>query len=207
MALKTPQEYIESLRQLKTRVYMFGEKIDNWVDHPMIRPSINCVAMTYALAQDPQYADLMTVKSSLTGHTINRFTHLHQSTEDLINKVKMQRLLGQKTASCFQRCVGMDSFNAVFSTTFEVDEKYGTRYHENFKKFLTMVQDNDLTVDGAMTDPKGDRSKAPHASRPIPTCSSTLWSAALTASWSAVPSATRPAPSIPTGTSSCPPSP
>ena len=163
MALMTPQEYIDSLRKLNTRVYMFGEKIDNWVDHPMIRPSINCVAMTYALAQDPQYADLMTVKSSLTGHTINRFTHLHQSTEDLMNKVKMQRLLGQKTASCFQRCVGMDSFNAVFSTTFEVDEKYGTHYHENFKKFLTYVQDNDLTVDGAMTDPKGDRSKAPHA--------------------------------------------
>ena len=97
--MKTAQEYIESLRQLKTRVYMFGEKIDNWVDHPMIRPSINCVAMTYAVAEDPQYADLMTVTSSLTGHKINRFTHLHQSTEDLINKVKMQRLLGQKTAS------------------------------------------------------------------------------------------------------------
>ena len=161
MALMTAQEYVESLRKLNTRVYMFGEKIENWVDHPMIRPSINCVAMTYALAQDPQYADLMTVKSSLTGHTINRFTHLHQSTEDLINKVKMQRLLGQKTASCFQRCVGMDAFNAVFSTTYEIDEKYGTRYHENFKKFLTFVQDNDLTVDGAMTDPKGDRSKAP----------------------------------------------
>ena len=81
MALMTPQEYIESLRKLKTRVYMFGEEIKNWVDHPMIRPSINCVAMTYALAQDPQYADLMTVKSSLTGRTVNRFTHLHQSTE------------------------------------------------------------------------------------------------------------------------------
>ena len=160
--MKTAQEYIESLRQLKTRVYMFGEKIDNWVDHPMIRPSINCVAMTYAVAEDPQYAELMTVTSSLTGHKINRFTHLHQSTEDLINKVKMQRLLGQKTASCFQRCVGMDSFNAVFSTTYEVDEKYGTHYHENFKKFLTYIQDEDLVVDGAMTDPKGDRSKAPH---------------------------------------------
>ena len=115
MALMTAQEYVESLRKLNTRVYMFGEKIENWVDHPMIRPSINCVAMTYALAQDPQYADLMTVESSLTGHKINRFTHLHQSTEDLMNKVKMQRLLGQKTASCFQRCVGMDAFNAVYS--------------------------------------------------------------------------------------------
>lgn len=162
MSLKTAKEYIESLREMKTRVYMFGEKIDNWVDHPMIRPSINCVAMTYGLAHDPRYADLMTATSSLTGRTINRFTHLHQSAEDLVKKVKMQRLLGQKTASCFQRCVGMDAFNAVFSTTFEIDEAHGTRYHENFKKFLIMVQDNDLTVDGAMTDPKGDRSKAPH---------------------------------------------
>ena len=162
MALMTANEYVESLRKLNTRVYMFGEKIDNWVDHPMIRPSINCVAMTYALAQDPQYAELMTVQSSLTGKTVNRFTHLHQSTEDLVNKVKMQRLLGQKTAACFQRCVGMDAFNAVFSTTYETDQKYGTCYHENFRKFMTYVQDNDLTVDGAMTDPKGDRSKAPH---------------------------------------------
>ena len=162
MALKTGKEYIESLRELKTRVYMFGEKIDNWVDHPIIRPSINCVAMTYGLAHDARYADLMTAKSSLTGRTINRFTHLHQSAEDLVKKVKMQRLLGQKTASCFQRCVGMDAFNAVYSTTYEIDEAHGTRYHENFKQFLIHVQDHDLTVDGAMTDPKGDRSRAPH---------------------------------------------
>ena len=161
MTLMTGEQYIESLRKLNTRVYMFGEKVDNWVDHPMIRPSINCVAMTYDLAHDPRYEDLMTVTSSLTGKKINRFGHLHQSAEDLKNKVKMQRLLGQKTASCFQRCVGMDAFNAVFSTTFETDEACGTNYHENFKKFLTMVQEEDLTVDGAMTDPKGDRGKSP----------------------------------------------
>ena len=160
--MMTAKEYIESLKKLNTRVYMFGEKVDNWVDHPIIRPSINCVAMTYALAQDPRYENLMTATSGLTGRKVNRFTHLHQSPEDLIKKVKMQRLLGQKTASCFQRCVGMDAFNAVYSTTYEVDEKYGTSYHENFKKFLIMVQDEDLTVDGAMTDPKGDRAKAPH---------------------------------------------
>ena len=82
MALMTAQEYIESLRKLNTRVYMFGEKIENWVDHPMIRPSINCVAMTYELAQNPEYADLMTVTSNLTGKKVNRFTHLHQSSVD-----------------------------------------------------------------------------------------------------------------------------
>ncbi|MGI6557377.1 MAG: 4-hydroxyphenylacetate 3-hydroxylase family protein [Pseudoramibacter sp.] len=162
MALMTGDEYVESLRKLNTRVYMFGKKVDNWVDHPIIKPSINSLKMTYDLAQDPEYEDLMTATSSLTGEKINRFNHLHQSTDDLIKKVKMQRLLGQKTASCFQRCVGMDSFNAVYSTTYEIDEKYGTHYNENFVNFLKMVQEKDLVVDGAMTDPKGDRGKAPH---------------------------------------------
>ncbi len=161
MPLMTKEQYIESLRKLNVKVYMFGELVENFVDNPIIRPSINCVGMTYELAQHEEYADLMLATSSLTGKKINRFTHLHQSTEDLINKVKMLRLLGQKTGSCFQRCVGMDSFNAVYSTTYEVDEKYGTKYHENFNKFLEYVQENDLVVDGAMTDPKGDRGLSP----------------------------------------------
>ena len=161
----TKEQYIESLRQMKTRVYMFGEQVENWVDHPIIRPSIECVGMTYELASDPEYADLCTAKSSYTGETVNRFTHLHQSTDDLIKKVKMLRLLGQKTASCFQRCVGMDAFNAMFSTTYELDKKHGTNYHENFNNFLKMVQENDYVVDGAMTDPKGDRGLAPSAQK------------------------------------------
>ena len=162
MALMTGEEYIESIRSMHMEVYMFGKRVEAPVDDPILRPSLNSVRMTYDLAQMPEYRDLMTVVSPYTGQRVNRFTHIHQSAEDLINKVKMQRLLGQKTAACFQRCVGMDAFNAVFSTTYETDQKYGTHYHENFKKFMTYVQDRDLTVDGAMTDPKGDRSKAPH---------------------------------------------
>ncbi len=162
MPLKTPEQYEESLRKLNLRIYLLGEEVVNWVDHPIIRPSLNSVKMTYELAQMPEHEDLMTATSHLTGKKINRFAHLHQSTEDLMKKVKMQRLLGQKTASCFQRCVGMDAVNAVDSTTFEMDAKLGTKYHERFIRFLTMVQEEDLTVDGAMTDPKGDRSLAPH---------------------------------------------
>lgn len=154
-------QYIESLRKMNLKVYLMGERIENPVDHPMIRPSMNSVAMTYELAEKEEYKDLMTATSNLTGKTINRFCHLHQSTDDLIKKVKMQRLCGQKTAACFQRCVGMDAFNAIYSTTFEIDQKYGTEYHKRFTEYLKWVQDNDLTVDGAMTDPKGDRSLGP----------------------------------------------
>ena len=163
MALMTGEQYIESIRKIKMEVYMFGKKVECPADDPILRPSLNSVRMTYDLAQMPEYQDLMTAISPYTGKRVNRFTHIHQSTEDLIKKVKMQRLLGQKTAACFQRCVGMDAFNAVFSTTYECDKAKGTKYHENFKKFMMYCQDNDLTIDGAMTDPKGDRGLAPHA--------------------------------------------
>ena len=161
MALMTGEQYIESLRKLNLEVYMSGERVENPVDNPMLRPSANSVKATYDLAQMPEYEDLMLTNSIINGKRINRFTTVHQSTEDLVKKVKMQRLLGQKTASCFQRCVGMDAFNAEYSTTFEVDQAHGTSYHERFKKFLEYVQENDLTVDGAMTDPKGDRGLSP----------------------------------------------
>ncbi len=162
MSLMTGKEYVDSLRQLKLKVYMFGKQIENPVDDPILRPSVNSVRMTYDLAQQPAHQELMTVVSNLTGERVNRFAHIHQSTQDLVNKVKMQRLLGQMTASCFQRCVGMDAFNAVYSTTFEIDQKHGTAYHENFRRFVAMCQTKDLTVDGAMTDPKGDRALPPH---------------------------------------------
>jgi len=161
MAFKTAEQYEESLRKLNFKVYLQGELVTNPVDHPMIRPSMNSVKMTYELAEDPQYADLMTATSHLTGKKVNRFCHLHQSTDDLVKKVKMQRLLGQKTAACFQRCVGMDAINAVNSVTFEMDKKLGTDYHERFTKFLLQMQEEDWTVDGAMTDPKGDRGLSP----------------------------------------------
>ena len=161
MPMKTPEQYEESLRKLNLKVYLLGELVENPVDHPIIRPSMNSVKMTYALAQDPEHEDLMTATSHLTGQKINRFCHLHRSTDDLIRKVKMQRLLGQKTGACFQRCVGMDAINAVDSVTFEMDQKLGTHYHERFNKFLLMMQEKDLTVDGAMTDPKGDRYLSP----------------------------------------------
>jgi len=159
--MMTGEQYIESIRSMKTDIWMFGEQIESAVKSPILRPSLNSVKATYHLAQQPEYEDLMTATSHLSGKRINRFCHIHQSADDLIKKVKMQRLLGQRTASCFQRCVGMDAMNALYSTTFECDMKHGTDYYQNFISYLKLAQENDWVVDGAMTDPKGDRSLSP----------------------------------------------
>jgi 4-hydroxybutyryl-CoA dehydratase/vinylacetyl-CoA-Delta-isomerase len=161
MKISSASEYAESLRRLKTVIYYKGNKIQDVTRHPATSPHVRAAALTYALANQEEYADLATAISHLTGHVISRFTHVHQNVEDLIKKIKLLRVLGQKTGTCFQRCVGLDGINAVYSVVYELDQKYNTDYLERFKQWLIQIQDENLMVVGAMTDPKGDRAKGP----------------------------------------------
>jgi 4-hydroxybutyryl-CoA dehydratase / vinylacetyl-CoA-Delta-isomerase len=161
MGLKKGSEYIDSLRSLGLEANVLGERAKGLPDHPLVSPSVCAVASTFDLAHQEECRDLFRAESSLSGDEINRFTHLHRSTEDLVKKVMMQRYCGNVTACCFQRCVGLDAANAVFSVTYECDEKHGTNYHQRFREYWTRIQREDLVVDGAMTDPKGDRGKRP----------------------------------------------
>ncbi len=159
--IRTGAEYIESLRGRNLKVYLFGEQVAEPVDHPVIRPSINAVAETYDLAlRNPELAS---AASPYVEGRVNRFLHVAQSPEDLVMQNKMQRRLGQLTGTCFQRCVGMDALNALHSVTFEIDAQHGTDYHARFKAFVAMAQRGNVVIGGAMTDVKGDRSKAPSA--------------------------------------------
>lgn len=159
--MMTGEQYISSLREMHTVVYYRGERVENLVDHPGIRPHINAAAMTYDMAHDPQFEELVTAVSHITGERISRFTHIHQSADDLVKKIKMLRAIAQRTGSCFQRCVGFDGINALYGVTYEIDQKRGTDYHSRFREFLKYVQKNDRMSDGAMTDPKGDRGLSP----------------------------------------------
>jgi len=154
------ESYLKSISDRNLKIYLMGELVEDPLSHPIIRPSIEAMAETYELAvNDP---GLGSVKSPYTGESINRFLHIAESNEDLYLQNKMQRKLGQLTGTCFQRCVGMDAFNALHSVTFEIDEKYSTKYHKNFINFLTEMHKSNLVIGGAMTDVKGDRSKLPH---------------------------------------------
>ena len=155
----TGSDYIHSLRGRNLRVYFLGERIPEPVDHPVIRPSINAIARTYDLAVE--HPELASAWSSLSNRRVNRFLHVTESVEDVVAQNKMQRRLGQLTGTCFQRCVGMDAINSLFSVTYDMDQTHGSEYHRRFKEFVIQMQEMNYVIGGAMTDPKGDRSKAP----------------------------------------------
>ncbi len=161
MPLKTPAQYVDSLREMKIRAYVRGELVDNIVDHPAVAPHINTVAKTYELAHSPEHFETMTAISHLSGERVHRYTHIFQGPDDLVKKIQMLRLLGQATGTCFQRCVGLDALNATYAVTYEMDLENSTDYHARFKSYLGYVQREDLMLAGAMTDPKGHRAKRP----------------------------------------------
>lgn len=162
IGIKTAEDYVRSLREQPRVVYYNGERVNDITSHPAFIPHINAAAKTYEMATRPEFEDIALATSHLTGERINRFTHIHQSVEDLIKKVQLLRAVAHETGSCFQRCVGWDALNATYMTTYEIDEKHGTKYHERFLEYLKEVQKSNRMIVGGMTDPKGDRSKPPH---------------------------------------------
>jgi 4-hydroxybutyryl-CoA dehydratase/vinylacetyl-CoA-Delta-isomerase len=162
MGVKTKDEYIESIRQMKPTAYMAGEKITDIVDNPRLRPGIEATGATYELAQMDEYQDLMLTHSPLIDEPVSRFTLPPGSIEDLVARVKINRTLGNWVGTCHQRCTGLDCLSALSIVTYDIDQKHDTNYFERFTEFLKHVQKNDLTCNAGVTDVKGDRSLGPH---------------------------------------------
>mmetsp|Transcript_59919 Transcript_59919/g.140165 ORF Transcript_59919/g.140165 Transcript_59919/m.140165 type:complete len:559 (-) Transcript_59919:29-1705(-) len=154
----TAEDFIESLRGRNLKVILQGELISEFVDHPIVWPSVNAMAESYRLAQEnPELGAAI----GFSGYRMSRFLHICESADDLVLQSQMQRELGRRTGTCFQRCVGQDASNAMWSTTYDIDQKFGTNYHQRFQDFMKMAQSKNWVLGGAMTDVKGDRSLNP----------------------------------------------
>jgi 4-hydroxybutyryl-CoA dehydratase / vinylacetyl-CoA-Delta-isomerase len=162
MALKTKEQYIESIRALNPTAYMFGERITNVVDNPRIRAGIEATAATYEMAEKEENKDLFITTSPLINEPVSRFTLPPASIEDLVARVKVNRKMATYVGTCHQRCTGLDCLSALAIVTYDVDKKYGTNYNKNFIEFLKYMQKNDLTGNAGVTDVKGDRSLNPN---------------------------------------------
>ena len=157
--MRTAKDYLDKLSQMRPNIYMDGELIGR--DHPDVVRASNGIQRTFDLVDDPEFKELLTATSHISGKTINRFTHIHQNPEDLLKKQKLTRRMCNITGGCFMRCMGIDAMNALSVTTKNTDLKYGTKYYENFLNYLQYFQDNNIVASCAQTDSKGDRRYRP----------------------------------------------
>jgi 4-hydroxybutyryl-CoA dehydratase/vinylacetyl-CoA-Delta-isomerase len=158
--LMSSEDFRESLRPLKPRVFVDGRAVESIADDPQLAPGVAAIGVTYDYALKSGYESVARATQYTSGKEVNRFLHINETTSDLLAKLEYTRVVCQETG-CAMRYLTMDGFNAVFQATHRIDEDTGGESHQRFIEFLHHVQDNDLTYAIAMTDAKGDRSLRP----------------------------------------------
>ena len=159
MALMTPEQFEDSLKEVKPRIFMNGKRVENVLENRNTRTVVEANKASYEWALDPRYKDIMTCYSPLIDDVVNRYTYVSASNEDLVKKAEAGTFTAEMLGTCIYRCVGYDSFHSLASTTWEMDRDLGTEYRPRFMEYLKMVQTKDLSVAGALTEARGSRSK------------------------------------------------
>jgi 4-hydroxybutyryl-CoA dehydratase/vinylacetyl-CoA-Delta-isomerase len=161
MALKTPQQYIDSLRDDRV-VYCNGERVEDVTTHPILKICRDWMAMDYLLQNDSRYRNLLTEEDQ-DGDRVSFALMPQKSKEDLIRLREIVKLWARV---CFgkppgAKFVAKDGLNAVTVVSQRIDKKYGTHYADNVEAYRRHLQKNDLSFAMGLTDVKGDRSLRP----------------------------------------------
>jgi hypothetical protein len=104
---KTPEQFKASLRALRPNMYKRGKLIEDVVDDPATRRTVEGHAQIFEAARDPRYQEMVTTVSHLTGKRVSRYLSIIRSPEDQIANSRMKRLMFQLTGTCTGgRCAG-----------------------------------------------------------------------------------------------------
>ena len=162
MSLRNSDEYIQSLRDGR-EVYIHGERVTDITEHPAIRKAIDHGALDYELDKRPELRELLITRSTTTGNEIRRYFELPRSPDDLLRRrelIETTTRHGNGTI-LFMKEIGTDALNALNMITYLIDKKKGTGYYERVAQYRQYLEENDLSMSGAVTDVKGDRSLRP----------------------------------------------
>lgn len=162
MSLKTREDYLASLRDMRPNIYKFGQLIEDVVTDPVTRRVVESHARAFDAAHDPEREEIFTVVSPETGERIMRFTSVLATMEDVLANMRLKRHSFRETGSCTGGlCVGWNAMNTMRAVTFDMDSELGTGYSGRLRAWAAQCQEQCLVVAGALTDAKGDRSKVP----------------------------------------------
>lgn len=166
MAVKTGEEYIESLKELKPNVYMDGEKVENIWDDPRFDSTKKLIALNHDFVFEPNMKEVAMVHSPQTGEPVRRLSnHIQTSMEDSIMKLDLTRDIANRRICAW---CGSNIFSLLWAVTWETDQKYGTEYHQRLQHFHELSQKNDWDFSWGMMDAKGDRKVRPSKQKHYP---------------------------------------
>lgn len=159
MALRTADEYKNGLKDDRN-VFIMGARVPDVTEDPYIKVGVETGAFDFLMGHDPEMKNMAVIKDPETGEEISAYFEIPDSPEAVrrrFNLVKSSAMYADG-ALPFIKDVGTDIINAltVFSKLSGNPE-----YEKRVIEYRNYCARNDLSMAGAVTDVKGDRSKSP----------------------------------------------
>lgn len=161
MPLRTAEQYRAGLRD-RREVYVSGARVPDVTAHPALAIVAGHGANVYELAHDPETRELFTFDRD--GDLASRYYEPLTSVEALERRARLieeHTRRGRSTLN-LTKAVGTDALAALTCVSAAVDRALGTGYAARVAACLEACARGDRSVVVAQTDPKGDRSLAPH---------------------------------------------
>jgi 4-hydroxybutyryl-CoA dehydratase/vinylacetyl-CoA-Delta-isomerase len=151
MGLRTPQHYVESLRDGRV-TYWDGERIDDITTHPRFRVPIALTAVDHEY-DAPDYGALRRYRTEEGGEA-HRIYQVPTSEADLATRVELLQHTSIGTAVS-------GVYMALMSVKDDVAQ-VNPQCAANIERMYRYCRDNDLRAAEVITDPKGDRKCRAH---------------------------------------------
>src|SRR5262245_47356487 len=160
MGLRTPDEYLDSLRNQHPEVFARGERVESVVDHPLFASTISCWGTwVFRAAHDPELAATMIASPDLNGEESHVFWHMATSPEDLLQNLSAARLLSERSPLSGYASIGRDELQSLLVVSHKLDADRGSDYHPRVLEYVKRFQREQIMTAAAGTDGNGGRGR------------------------------------------------
>lgn len=159
MALRTAEQYKAGLRDGR-KVYIMGGSVPDVTENPYIKTGVETGAFDYEAAHNPALRELAIMQDPETQEDVSRYFEVPDFPDAVERRFELVRTMAAQNGSVlpFIKDVGTDLINGLTAVANLMgDETYKKRIHD----YRWHCARNDLSMCGAVTDVKGDRSKTP----------------------------------------------
>jgi 4-hydroxybutyryl-CoA dehydratase / vinylacetyl-CoA-Delta-isomerase len=159
MALRTADEYKQGLRDGR-RVFMMGKQVEDVTSDPYIKVGVETAAFDFLMGHDTEMNEKAVMADPETGEDISTYFELPDYPESVVKRHELvkEACYYADGALPFIKDVGSDIINGLTVVARLTGNK---EYLDRITEYRSYCARHDLSLAGAVTDVKGDRSKSP----------------------------------------------
>lgn len=160
MGIRTGQQFLDEINDMKPEIYVNGEKVTNCVaEHPAFRDNARTYAELYDLQHDPALQEELTFTSPTTGDLVGASFLVPRSESDLVRRRRAMSIWARHSHGFLGRSADyMNSSLTALSTAKSFFGQADPVFAERIEAYYLRARESDLLATHTLVPPQANRS-------------------------------------------------